>query len=126
MHELVKALCDGCNVNDGHRHRCHSAGGGQEAIRVKGELMHGVCTCPKCDIAPSARLAAMTSERDALAKDFEGQSALLAEVEGQLREAVMLLNRWQTGAMTITDCLRLSMDTAEFLKPHQPQEDSHG
>ena len=40
-------LCDGCNVREGHEHRCHSDSG-QKDMMVKGERVWATCGCEEC------------------------------------------------------------------------------
>ncbi len=40
-------ICDGCNVNEGWEHKCHSRSG-QEDMMIRGERYHAFCSCEEC------------------------------------------------------------------------------
>lgn len=44
-------LCDGCNVNEGWEHRCHTRNQKPSTITVRGErIPDALCSCPTCKI----------------------------------------------------------------------------
>lgn len=58
-------ICDGCNVREGHEHRCH----GKDSIAVGGEFQNGACDC-ECQRRPTPKSLAkwMSAGRP---KEFE-------------------------------------------------------
>jgi hypothetical protein len=41
-------LCDGCNVNEGWEHKCHTPNQKPSTMVVRGERIYDVCECEEC------------------------------------------------------------------------------